>query len=326
MLQAINASDPPGPTFSAKTWTSAQRRKRELTLRSASENVTTLYPEAVVASSESRAWRDICLIQMRHSLNEVVIPSSDHHCLVVNLGARLHLRMGFEKQTLHGKVRAGEVAIIPAGTAWSYESYGSVPRNTLLLFLRPLVVRNVVERFEFTKKELAVTPQIGFRSRHIRHIAMSLLAELNQANVVGRLYADSMATGLALQLIGHYSSLKDVHIGYGGMAPHKLRRVIAMIDGYLERKEEGRITLRSVARDVGISYCHFSKVFKQSMGMTPTNYIAERRIEQAKRLMEETDLAISEIALRTGFSGQSHFATSFRRLAGVNPRSFRRAM
>jgi len=245
---------------------------------------------------------------------------------MVNLGAPLRLSLGFEGRNIRGKVHAGAVAIIPARTAWSYESRGSVVRNVLLLFLRPVIVRSVVERFDCARKELALTPQIGFRNRQMRHITMSLLGELNQTNVVGRFCANSMATSLALLLIRHYNSLKDITRGQGGMAPHKLRKAIAMIDSYLESEEEGRVALRRVAKAAGISYCHFSRVFKQSMGMTPTSYIAERRIERAKRLMEETDLAISEIALRAGFSSQNQFTTSFRRLAGVTPRSFRKAM
>jgi AraC family transcriptional regulator len=140
------------------------------------------------------------------------------------------------------------------------------------------------------------------------------------------LTADSLATGLAIQLVRSYSSLKDVQVGHGGMAPHKLRQAVALIDHHLSDEEEGRVGLRAVARAVSMSYFHFSRAFKRSMGMTATNYIAERRIERAKKMLEETELPISEIALRSGFSSQSHFTTSFRRLAGATPKVFRAAL
>ena len=46
----------------------------------------------------------------------------------------------------------------------------------------------------------------------------------------------------------------------------------------------------------------------------------------AKKMLEETELPISEIALRSGFSSQSHFTTAFRRLAGATPKAFRAAL
>ena len=310
-----------------EAWTRSLRSRREADLQVPSvSDVTLLYPEAVVVSSDAFAWQDIRVLQLRHSMNELVIPPSDSHCLVLNLSAPLHLNARLGKRHFEGKVRAGEVAIIPAGTTWSCQSHTSHSRNLLLLFLRPLFVRNAVAQFDSSYKELALKPQIGFRSRHIRHIAMSLLGELNEANVTGRLYADSLAIGLAMQLIRRYSSLKEIQIGRGGMAPQKLRKAIGLIDDHLAAEEEGRVALRVVAKEVGMSYFHFSRAFKQSMGMTPTNYIAERRIERAKKLMQETDCPISEIALRSGFSSQSHFTTCFRRLAGVTPRSFRQGM
>ena len=300
--------------------------RKQVSRRSSAGEISLLYPEAVAASSDAFGWQDIRVIHLRHSLSEVVVPASESHCLVLNLGRPLYLNAHFGKRNFAGKVCAGEVAIIPAGSSWACRSQSSHLRNILLLYLRPLFVRSAVTELNFSYKEIALTPQIGFRNKHIRHVAMSLLHELNEANVVSRLYADSLAIALAMQLVRRYSSLQDVQIGRGGMAPHKLRKAIGLIDHHLAEEEEGRVALRVVAKEVSMSYFHFSRAFKQSMGMSPTNFIAERRIERAKRLLQETELPISEIALRAGFSSQSHFTTSFRRVAGATPKAFRAAI
>lgn len=288
-------------------------------------DLSVLYAQSVLKSSDSIGWQNVRAVHFRHSAQEVTFPTSDDHCMVLNLGASCFAYVP-GKRRFEGEICSGEVAIIPAGSAWTCRTEEAELPAMLLLYLRPLFVRSAVREVNFGHSEIGLTPQIGFRDKHICHIAMSLLHELNEANVVGRLYADSLATGLAIQLVRRYSSLRDVHIGHGGMAPHKLRKAIAMIDHHLLDEEEGRIALRVVAQDVHMSYFHFSRAFKQSMGMTATNYIAERRIERAKKMLEETELPISEIALRSGFSSQSHFTTAFRRLAGATPKAFRAAL
>jgi len=299
---------------------------REAFDRRSNCDIAVLYPESVLKSSDATGWQNVRAVHFRHSAKEVVMPASDDHCMVLNLGASCFAYVHPGKRRFEGEIRSGEVAIIPAGSTWTCRSDTAELPAMLLLYLRPLFVRSAVREVNFAHNEIGLTPQIGFRDKHICHVAMSLLHELNEANVVGRLYADSLATGLAIQLVRRYSSLKDVHIGHGGMAPHKLRRAIAMIDHHLLDEEEGRVALRTVALDVHMSYFHFSRAFKQSMGMTATTYIAERRIERAKKMLEETELPISEIALRSGFSSQSHFTTAFRRLAGATPKAFRAAL
>ena len=287
-------------------------------------DITLIYPEAVVASSDVRGWQNIRVIRLRSGLNDLVVPPADSHCLLLNLGTPLRLSAHFDTREFEGKVRAGEVAIIPAHSSWTSRSPGSNSSTVLLLYFRPLFIRSAVPDFSYST--IGLSPQIGFRNNQIRHLAMSLLQELNETNLADRFYADSLAIGLAVQLVRRYSSLPQVHFGPGGMAPHKLRKAIGIIEHHLADEEEGKVALRIVARQVGMSYFHFSRVFKQSMGMSPTNYIAERRIERAKELLNETELPISEIALRSGFSSQSHFHTAFRKLAGTTPRVFRAAI
>ena len=329
MLQTINTQTHAGwigplGTRQPEMWggKTCGHRKQE-SPRSTSLELADIYPEALVASSDALGWQDIRVTHLRSSLNEMVVPVSESHCLMLNLSSAMEVRVRSGKRSFEGRVCAGEVAIIPAGSMWSFRTEGSRLANVLLLYLRPLFVRSAVTEFNCSYKEIALTPQIGFRNKHIRHVAMSLLQELNEATIGSRLYADSLATGLAMQLVRRYSSLNDVQVGSGGMAPHKLRKAVGLIDQHLAEEEEGRVALRVVAKAVGMSYFHFSRAFKRSMGMTPTNYIAERRIEAAKKMLEETELPIAEIALRSGFSSQSHFTTSFRRVAGATPRAFR---
>jgi AraC family transcriptional regulator len=215
-----------------------------------------------------------------------------------------------------------QIAVLPAGSYWSWHSQETREQTTLLLYFRPYLLGIAAAEGELASKGVALAPEIGVTDLHIFHIAKSLLHEMQEAIVGGRIYADSLAVVLAMQVVRRSSSIKEVRIERGGMAPRKLKRALEFIDRSL-CEEEGRLALGVVAKEVGMSYYHFSRAFKQSMGYSPTNYIAERRVDRARKLLEETDLPIAEIALRAGFSNQSHFTTSFRKIAGVTPRAFR---
>jgi len=105
----------------------------------------------------------------------------------------------------------------------------------------------------------------------------------------------------------------------GGLPPRSMRRVREFIEEHLEEN----ISIQALANIASLSMYHFARAFKQSEGMTPHDYLIQRRVQRTKDLLAETDLPLSEIALASGFSDQSHCARRFREHVGVTPSSYR---
>ncbi len=290
-------------------------------------DLSQIHPEAVITSSEYLGWQNIRVLHMRHTNREMEIPPLESHSMILSLGPhgpQPTASVSIDGYEFERRLSPGEIAIIPAGVLSHWRRHSGRSQETLNIYLHPGFVQKTAEACDLNHKQIAIEPQLGVIDEQLSYLAMSLLYELKEENVVGRLYADSVASVIAIQLVRRYSCLKDVRITRGGMAPHKLRRAVERISDHLEQEQE--VSLAVIAEEVGMSYYHFSRSFKQSIGLSPINYITRQRIERAKRLLAETELPISEIALRAGFSSQSHFTTSFRRLAGVTPSIFRRGM
>jgi len=95
---------------------------------------------------------------------------------------------------------------------------------------------------------------------------------------------------------------------------------------FIEAHLEENIGVQVLASTAGLSMCHFARAFKRSEGVTPHNYLVQCRVRRAKDLLAATDLPLSEIALASGFSDQSHCARRFREHVGVTPSSYRWSM
>ncbi|MBF2029577.1 MAG: helix-turn-helix transcriptional regulator [Oscillatoriales cyanobacterium C42_A2020_001] len=151
-------------------------------------------------------------------------------------------------------------------------------------------------------------------------ISLALTAEIAADYPGGRLYGDSICNFLAVHLLKNYSNLAPKIPQYeGGLSQRSLQQVLDHIDSFLDRD----LSLEALASVVGISRYHFINLFKQSMGMTPHQYVIQQRIERAQMLLRDRTLAISEISLACGFTNQSHFTRLFRKHVGVTPKTYR---
>lgn len=106
----------------------------------------------------------------------------------------------------------------------------------------------------------------------------------------------------------------------GGLAPWQMRVVREYILAHLG----GTLSVRDLASVARLSHRHFARAFKASFGLAPHAFVMSRRVERAKTLILETGLPLSEIALASGFSDQSHLTRLFSRVEGVTPAAWRR--
>jgi AraC-like DNA-binding protein len=80
--------------------------------------------------------------------------------------------------------------------------------------------------------------------------------------------------------------------------------------------------LDRLAREAGLSKYHFLRLFKSAYGLTPAEYVSQRRIERAQDLLRATNLTVTEVCTMVGFSSLGSFSTRFRALVGESPSDF----
>jgi AraC-like DNA-binding protein len=118
-----------------------------------------------------------------------------------------------------------------------------------------------------------------------------------------------------LNELGQASLQKSSQPSRGGLPPGVAHRIREYIDAHLEEK----IGLEALATMAGLSTHHFARAFRQSVGVPPHSYLLRRRLAHVERMLRETQMPLSEIALAAGFSDHSHLARHFRRHTGMAP-------
>jgi AraC family transcriptional regulator len=92
---------------------------------------------------------------------------------------------------------------------------------------------------------------------------------------------------------------------------------------YIHEHLDRDIKLADLANQLGMSQFHFSNLFKQSLSITPYQYLLQQRIERAKQLLKQSNQPIMEIAFQCGFNNHSHLSQQFRRFTGMTPKVYR---
>ena len=92
---------------------------------------------------------------------------------------------------------------------------------------------------------------------------------------------------------------------------------------YLDEHYMNDVTLESLSSSIFVSKFHLSREFKKEVGISPIKYVISKRVNEASRLLLETNLPIKDIAIQVGYPNSAYFSQTFKRVTGKTPSEFR---
>jgi AraC family transcriptional regulator len=275
-------------------------------------------PQAPLVASYHTGWKGLTFIHYRHPPHETVEHCLLQHALVITapkccFQAERHLD-GKLTQYAHGN---GRVDVIPAflsrWTNWDREVEFSV------IAICPTLLDQTTQ--ELTQREVELIPQFSIDDPVIQQLALALKMEIQTGCLSGRLYGEALGTALAARLVQNYAVSKPLLEFKAKCLPQRqLERVI----DYMKANLTQDLSILDLATLTSMSQSHFSRSFKQSVGISPHQYLMQQRVERAKQLLKQQTISIGDIALDCGFANQTHLTKVFRQITGVTPKSYQK--
>jgi AraC family transcriptional regulator len=294
--------------------------------RTSAEALEEHIPGELLREYRAQSSEDVLvqILRRRQQEDSVIIPAVPEPLIVwVVSGAAM-----VEERPLGGawwgnQVQAGDFFLTTASepTELRWRADPAQPFKVMHLYVGLLLLTRIV-------KELCHRPLSAFALREVsgeRDETLSallglILGELSEQQAASATTIQGLAQALTVHLVRRYErAVSAPRVLRGGLPAYKLHRVFDLMKTNLSEPFD----LRQLADAAELSEYHFSRVFKQATGVAPSRYFIRLRMEQAKRLLRESDAAIIDIGLAVGYSSPSHFAQVFRREAGLAPGDYR---
>jgi AraC family transcriptional regulator len=197
-------------------------------------------------------------------------------------------------------------------------------RHMLLLTIQPSNMwwRNDLE---IDLSAVRFQQKIGLNNEAVCQTLIAMKQELEAPGINGAFYIKILLSLLLTRLMRCASNLTEpskVTYAKGGLPNWRLKRAIERLEADLDKMP----TVAEVAETIGLHPTSFCRGFKQSMGLSPHRYMLVHRVNCAKKMMADQRLSLTEIALDCGFSSSSQFSIVFKKITGMTPRDFRRAL
>jgi AraC family transcriptional regulator len=220
--------------------------------------------------------------------------------------------------------RRGTIWLCPAGIREEYINVSEPIEDCLHIYLpgQPFA-DTLLQDLDIDPSHMSLRYESIARDPFIEQIAERILLELTAETAAGPLLIESLSTALSAHLVHAYSAtaiqLKPPAHCNRPLDQRRLARVVDFVEAHIMDE----FAVSDMARMACLSPAHFARQFKLTTGITPHQFVSERRLALAKTMLAEPNRAIADIAFAAGFSSQANFSRAFRGATGLTPGQYR---
>lgn len=248
------------------------------------------------------------------------LPGMADHVVMTYYGAAQEVGWREGGERLSTRTRVGSITLIPQGHEGRWDIGG--PIEVSHVYLSDERLRSSAEAIA-NGRPFELIHRVAFDDPVASRILTMLSEEEGEGS--SRLFVEQAIDLLCTQLLRGHSSLATMAPPprRRGLADWQVKRVTRYMQDHLDDEDMG---LDELAALVNLSRFHFVTAFRLATGQPPHAWLTALRIGQARRLLAQPELAVTEVALSVGYQTPSAFAASFRKAVGMTPSEFRRRL
>lgn len=192
-----------------------------------------------------------------------------------------------------------------------------------------IIFLTAYDKFEYAKKAIAVRAMEYLLKPYSERELLSVieealrLAEKYEKNRLAEKSGQESEEDVMSLMEGHEPPEPAGEALAEEVSPSRMNVLVAMIEEYIRKDYMNDISMQDAARAINYSEAYFCKMFKQQFGQNFTAYLAEYRIEEAKKLLCQPTVSVKDVGVRVGYGDSNYFARVFRRMTAVSPSEYR---
>ncbi|MGB6296293.1 MAG: AraC family transcriptional regulator [Rivularia sp. (in: cyanobacteria)] len=280
------------------------------------DEITQLFERSPILTSQNTGWDGVFFRYMSLPASETpeVCTTLGHTITIFTHGDYvIHGDRKLDGRFHRDSVVGGDIVIQPAniGQKCAWDASG----DFIILGIETKSFASAIDESK-QSEQVQLIPNFATPDPLVLQIGLAIKNALQNNPSGSRLYAETMANALSVHLLQHYSARKPQIKQYSnGLSKRQLNIIIEYIQNHLDRD----LGLKELAFLLHMSPHYFCSLFKQSMRMTPHQYVIQTRVNRAKELLLKGKYTIAQVALMVGFANQSHLNRHFKKLIGVTP-------